>query len=202
MRQCFNKYSDMRQGYFLKSTGDMALNKRQRHATLAFNKIDRRHGDPPSRAPQLVVLHRKAKVRPYILFALFFFLPWQPYIEPYIEPYVLKVTWLANSPVNFCLHVYVCIAAMSSGGGHEVGSPRGGSGRSPYCRTLHEGARAVSATLNRAQLCGKYVCRVSGVPPGRECSENFGGSSILAVRPSLTGNRGEYLRVVEIHSDG
>ena len=32
-----------------------------------------------------------------------FVLLWQPYIEPY----VLKVTWLANSPVNFCLHVYM-----------------------------------------------------------------------------------------------
>ena len=29
----------------------MGINKRQRHATLAFLKIDRRHGDPPSRAP-------------------------------------------------------------------------------------------------------------------------------------------------------
>ena len=43
--------SDMRQGYFLNSTCDIAINKRQRHATLAFLKIDRRHGDPPSRAP-------------------------------------------------------------------------------------------------------------------------------------------------------
>ena len=48
----------------------------------------------------------------------------------------------------------------------------------------------------------RYKCRVSGVPSGRECSENFGGSAILAVRPSLTGSRGEYLRVVGIHSDG
>ena len=45
-------------------------------------------------------------------------------------------------------------------------------------------------------------CRVSGVPPGRECSENFGGSAVMAVRPSLTWSRGEYLRVVGIHSDG
>ena len=28
----------------------MVINKRQRCATLAFLKIDRRHGDPPSRA--------------------------------------------------------------------------------------------------------------------------------------------------------
>ena len=54
MRQGFKKYSDMRQGYLLKSTGDIALNKQQRHATLAFLKIDRRHGDPPSRAPSLM----------------------------------------------------------------------------------------------------------------------------------------------------
>ena len=50
MRHGFQKYSDMRQGYFLKSTGDIALNKCQRHATLAFLKIDRRHGDTLSRA--------------------------------------------------------------------------------------------------------------------------------------------------------
>ena len=47
MRQSFQKYSDMQQGYFLNSTCDMAINKRQRHATLAFLKIDRGHGDPP-----------------------------------------------------------------------------------------------------------------------------------------------------------
>ena len=48
-----------------------------------------------------------------------------------------------------------------------------------------------------------YVnCRVSGVPPGRECSENFGGSTILAVRRTLTGSRGKYFRVVGMHSDG
>ena len=55
MRQGFQKYSDIRQGYFLKSTGDIALNKRQRHATLAFLKIDRRHWDPPSRAPVMCI---------------------------------------------------------------------------------------------------------------------------------------------------
>ena len=36
---------------FLNSTGDMGNNKRQRHATLAFLKIDMRHQDLPSRAP-------------------------------------------------------------------------------------------------------------------------------------------------------
>ena len=46
IRQGFQKYSDMRQGYFLNSRCDMAINKRQRHATLALLKIDRRHGDP------------------------------------------------------------------------------------------------------------------------------------------------------------
>ena len=45
-------------------------------------------------------------------------------------------------------------------------------------------------------------CRVSGVPPGRESSEDFGGLAILAVRHSLTGSRGENLRVVGINSDG
>ena len=62
MRHGFQKYSDMRQGYFLKSTGDIALNKWQRHATLAFLKIDRRHGDPPSRAPRLEDLARAPHV--------------------------------------------------------------------------------------------------------------------------------------------
>ena len=46
----FNKYGDMRQGTFFNSC-DVRMNKRQRNATLAFLKIDRRHGDPPSRAP-------------------------------------------------------------------------------------------------------------------------------------------------------
>ena len=36
--------------HFLNSTGDMGNNKRQRHATLTFLKIDMRHQDPPSRA--------------------------------------------------------------------------------------------------------------------------------------------------------
>ena len=38
MQQGFRKYSDMQQDYFLKSTSDIALNKRQTHATLAFLK--------------------------------------------------------------------------------------------------------------------------------------------------------------------
>ena len=45
-------------------------------------------------------------------------------------------------------------------------------------------------------------CRVSGVPPGRECSEDFGGLAIMAVRSTRTGSRGKNLRVVGIHSDG
>ena len=32
--------------HFLNSTGDKGNIKRQRHATLAFRKIDMRHGDP------------------------------------------------------------------------------------------------------------------------------------------------------------
>ena len=32
--------------------------------------------------------------------------------------------------------------------------------------------------------------------------ENFGGSAVMTVRRTLTGSRGEYLRVVGIHSDG
>ena len=42
-----------RQGHFLNLTCNMGINKQQRHATLAFLKIDTRHGDPPSRAPQM-----------------------------------------------------------------------------------------------------------------------------------------------------
>ena len=49
---------------------------------------------------------------------------------------------------------------------------------------------------------GHCGCRVSGVPAGRECSGKLRRSAILAVRRTLTGNRGEYLRVVGIHSDG
>ena len=45
------------------------------------------------------------------------------------------------------------------------------------------------------------LCRVSGVPPGWECSgklRRVGSNDCKAV---LTGGRGEYLRVVGIHSD-
>ena len=49
---------------------------------------------------------------------------------------------------------------------------------------------------------GIACCRRFRVPLGRECLENFGGSAILAIRRTLTGNRGEYLRIVGIHSDG
>ena len=37
--------------------------------------------------------------------------------------------------------------------------------------------------------------------PVRNVRENFGGSAVMAVRRTLTGNRGAYLRVVGIHSD-
>ena len=49
---------------------------------------------------------------------------------------------------------------------------------------------------------GRSQCHGSGLLPGRACSGNFGGSAILAVMRTLTGNRGEYLWVVGIHSDG
>ena len=48
-RQGSKHDSDMRVIHFLKSTCDMEENKRQRHVTLPFLKIDMRHGDPPPR---------------------------------------------------------------------------------------------------------------------------------------------------------
>ena len=53
MPQGHKSHSDMRNDHLLNSTGDMGINKRQRqrHATLAFLKIERRHGHSPSRAP-------------------------------------------------------------------------------------------------------------------------------------------------------
>ena len=47
--------------------------------------------------------------------------------------------------------------------------------------------------------CG---CRGCGVPTGRECSEIQVKFKIRTVMPPLTRSRGEYLRVVGIHSDG
>ena len=44
-------------------------------------------------------------------------------------------------------------------------------------------------------------CRGCGVPTGRECSEIQVRFKIPTVLPSLTRSRGEYLRVVGIHSD-
>ena len=45
-------------------------------------------------------------------------------------------------------------------------------------------------------------CRGFGVPRVGNVRENLGGLEILAVRRTLTKSRGEYLRVVGIHSDG
>ena len=63
MRHGFQNDSDMGQGYFLDSTCDMGINKRQGHAALAFLKIDRRHGGPPSRAPPWSYRHARARAR-------------------------------------------------------------------------------------------------------------------------------------------
>ena len=46
-----NIYSDMGHWHFLNSTGDIGNDRLQRHAALAFLKIDMRHQDPLSRAP-------------------------------------------------------------------------------------------------------------------------------------------------------
>ena len=43
----------MRHGYFLNSTCDMVENKRQRHETLSFLKIDVRHRGPSSAPDKL-----------------------------------------------------------------------------------------------------------------------------------------------------
>ena len=40
-------YSDMQQGFFLKSTGDMCIYLRHRDGTLEFQRIDMQHRDPP-----------------------------------------------------------------------------------------------------------------------------------------------------------
>ena len=55
MRQENKTDSDMRHAHFLNSTCDMEENKRQRHVTLPFLKMDMRHRDPPplSRAPHV-----------------------------------------------------------------------------------------------------------------------------------------------------
>ena len=45
--------SDIQQGYLLNLTCDMGVNKRQRYAILAFLKIDRQHGEPLSRLPNV-----------------------------------------------------------------------------------------------------------------------------------------------------
>ena len=47
MRQGTEIDSDILHCHFLNSTCYMGINKRQRHATLPFLKIDRGHWDPP-----------------------------------------------------------------------------------------------------------------------------------------------------------
>ena len=56
-------------------------------------------------------------------------------------------------------------------------------------------------------IMSSTICyrRGSGVSLGQGCSGNFGDSSQIhnpSYSPSLTSSRGEYLRVVGIHSDG
>ena len=46
-RQGLKHYNDRGHGYFLKSTGDMGINKVQRHATWAFLKFDTESCPPP-----------------------------------------------------------------------------------------------------------------------------------------------------------
>ena len=53
----------MRQGYFLNSTCDMGINTQQSYAILAFLKIDRRHGEPLSRAPHVLACSCNIKCR-------------------------------------------------------------------------------------------------------------------------------------------
>ena len=56
MQQRHKSHSDIRHDHFLNLTGDMGINKRQRHVTSAFLKIDRQHGHPPSRSPLVDIL--------------------------------------------------------------------------------------------------------------------------------------------------
>ena len=51
-RRYQNKYSENAQSLFLDSTCDIEEYKRQRHATLAFIRIDMRHWGPPPPRPQ------------------------------------------------------------------------------------------------------------------------------------------------------
>ena len=53
MRQWTEIDRDMRHCHFLDLTCDMGINKQQRHATLPFLKIDRRHGDPHVKGPMV-----------------------------------------------------------------------------------------------------------------------------------------------------
>ena len=52
LRHGGKKYTDMKHGYFLNSTCNIGEDKRQRHATLPFHKIDMRHWGPPIKGPQ------------------------------------------------------------------------------------------------------------------------------------------------------
>ena len=51
MRHEGNIYSDMQHSTFLNSTCDIRENKRQRHVTLPFLKIDMRRWGPPIKGP-------------------------------------------------------------------------------------------------------------------------------------------------------
>ena len=52
MRQDFP--NDMRQGYLLNLICDTGINEGRRYTILVFLKIDKRHGEPMSRAPYVL----------------------------------------------------------------------------------------------------------------------------------------------------
>ena len=93
-RQGHKSHSDMRHEHFLNSTGDMGINKRQRHSTLAFLKIDRRHGHPPSRAPNLTTL----------LFSLT-----MPCTNIYIYIYMSIISIYICIYISICICIYISI---------------------------------------------------------------------------------------------
>ena len=106
----------------------------------------------------------------------------------------------APGSLSVCSPLYKGINILENACSHRVHRFENLCTRQPKCAHSVQGAPLFEAISNTEYH--NPSCRVSGVPASRECSGKLQRSPILAVRRTLTGSRGEYLRVVGIHSDG
>ena len=106
-RHGFQKYSYRRQAYFLNSTCNMAINKRQGHATLPFLKIDIRHWGSPVKGPSCRTPSLAGRV-------VSVFVALQPHIPPefaFMNVTNRKSTWPTQTKPSHTLRKVYCTSS-------------------------------------------------------------------------------------------